>query len=589
MRNSLMAIFVLLVSSLYGQTESKDWVYEYNGGKKYIVHIAQAGNTLWGLHQTYGVSVNEITASNPGIEKGLKEGFRYLIPKGVADIKVPNGTLVREHEVVKGETAFSIAKKYNSSVDALLNNNPGIDKGLKIGQVLKVIITPEASATPIKDKEPSKVPAPSITFSDSILVYEVKDKETLYTISKRFMVPVSDLQNFNSLKSTNIKAGDVLRIPLKKESVKQVEVREVKPVREHKKIDEELIFKPKSKYNIAVLLSFGLNDKSNTALKNLATEFYMGVELAIDSLERKGFSANVKVIDIPLDSVGIMKVLNGAEMKTMDLVFAPLVPNSADIVGKWCKLQKIRMVCPSACNTALLKDNPFVYSSIATDMTQLEILAKYSFEQYKNAQIVLINPGNGKDKELYDAYRKKFMALSKQSSNLKLIEATSSDFSTFIRKTGETVLVYPSRDKGSVLTFINNLHKAAGKYSAADITVLGVKEWGGYDDISGYYKTRYHITWASTNDLNYSLPDTKTLLRLFRIKYRTDMSKVSAHGFDVFYYFTTTLLMKEKVDTEVINAFDMREIAPGSGYENQSSFILKHEDYELIRIGVFNE
>lgn len=589
MKNSLIALFVFLVSTLWAQTDSKDWVYEYNGGEKYIVHVAQAGNTLWGLHQTYGVPVNEITASNPGIEKGLKEGFRYLIPKGTADIKVPNGTLVRDHEVVKGETAFSIAKKYNSSVDALLNNNPGIDKGLKIGQVLKVIITPEVSAAPIKDKETPKVTTPAITFTDSILVYEVKDKETLYTISKRFMVPVSDLQSFNSLKTSNIKTGDVLRIPLKKESVKQVEVREVKPIKVDRKVDHELIFKPKEKYTIAVLLSFGLNDRSNSALKNLATEFYMGVELAIDSLERKGFSANVKVIDIPLDSLGIMRVLNGAEMKNMDLIFAPLVPQSADIVGRWCKTQKIRMVCPSACNSALLKDNPYVYSSIATEMTQLEILAKYTVDQFKSAQIVLVNPGNSKDKELYDAYRKKFIELSKQSSNLKLIEATSSDFTTFVRKSGETVLVYPSRDKGSVLTFINNLHKAVGKSNAADVTVLGVKEWGGFDDIGGYYKSRYHISWATSNDLNYSLDDSKTLLRLFRSKYRSDMSKVSAHGFDVFYYFTSTLLMQEKVATEVINAFNMREVAPGSGFENKSSFILKHEDYELNRVGIFNE
>ena len=241
-------------------------------------------------------------------------------------------------------------------------------------------------------------------------------------------------------------------------------------------------------------LSFGLNDKGNSGLKNLATEFYMGVELAADSLEKLGFDATIKVIDLPMDSVGIMRVLNTPEMKDMDLIFGPLVPQSADIVGRWCGKQKIRMVCPSACNSSLLKNNPYIYASVTSDMTQQEILAKYTIEKYKTAQIILINPGIAKDQELFDAYRKRFIELSKKNGNVKLIEAKLSDYSTFIRKSGESVVVLPTRDKGTVLSFINSLHKSVGKLQNADVTVMGVKEWGGFDDIAGYYKTKYKIT-----------------------------------------------------------------------------------------------
>jgi len=586
----LLVCLLLFSKGVFAQVDTKDWVYEYSNGKKYAVHVAQAGNTLWGIHTTYNVPVDEIVAANPGIEKGVKEGYRYLIPLGGADMKVLSGTIVREHSVEKGETAFSIAKKYNCSVDDLLKYNPGIDKGLKVGQVLKVIIAPTSETIPPKQTDKPVVSTPAVTFTDTVLVYEVKASETLYTISKRFMVPVNELQKFNNLKSTNIKTGDIIRVPLKKENVKPVPVREVLPKEEIRKVDQDLIFKSKSKYNIAVLLSFGLNDKSaNTALKNLATEFYMGVELAADSLEKLGFDATIKIIDIPLDSVGIMKILNTSEMKGMDLIFGPLVPQSADIVGRWCGQQKIRMVCPSACNSSLLKNNPYIYASVTTDMTQQEILAKYTIDKYKTAQIILINPGNTKDQELFDAYRKRFIELSKKNGNVKLIEAKLSDFTTFIRKSGESVVVFPSRDKGSVLNFINTLHKAVGKSPNADVTVFGLKEWGGFDDIAGYYKTRYKITWASSSDLNYSLPETQTLLRLYRSKYRADMSKAGAHGFDVVYYFTKTLLMKEDVSNEVINAFDLKSVETGGGYENQSCFILKHEDYELIRVGVFYE
>lgn len=583
----LIVILTVLTYNSWSQTETKDLLYEYAGGKKYIVHVAAPGNTLWGLHTTYQVPVNDIVAKNPGVEKGLKEGYKYMIPVGVAEINVPDGTQMREHEVQKGETAFSIAKKYNTSVDNLLRFNAGIDTGLKIGQVLKVVSSPANDApTPTTNGKP----LPTVVFSDSILSYTVKELETMYSISKRFMVPVNDLMAFNNLKSTAIKPGDVLKIPLKKESIKQAEVREVKivdpPIR---KVDETLLFPKKTSYNIAVLLTFNLNDLSGSALQNLATEFYMGLELAIDSLEREGFKAMVKVIDIPLDSVGIMKKLNAAEMKTMDLIFAPLLPASADIVGRWAKKMKIRTVCPSACNSALLLNNPFVYSSIASDITQMELLAKYTMQQYKNAEVVLVKPDNVKDHELYNAFRRRFIELAKTNGNKKVIEATPANFTTFIHKSGETVLIYPARDKGATLTFINNLHKSAGKYAEANISVLGMKDWAGFDELSGYYKTKYKVSWASTNDINYKLPETQVLLRLFRTKYKVDLSKVSAHAFDVFYFFTKTLLMDQTVNKEVVNTFDMKQVNQSSGFENKGVFILSHDNFELVRVAIVTE
>ena len=68
----LLLCLIVLSNGVLSQTDTKDWVYEYSNGKKYSVHIAQAGNTLWGIHTTYNVSVDDIVDANPGIEKGVK-------------------------------------------------------------------------------------------------------------------------------------------------------------------------------------------------------------------------------------------------------------------------------------------------------------------------------------------------------------------------------------------------------------------------------------------------------------------------------------------------------------------------------------
>ena len=180
------------------------------GGAKYYVHTVEQGNTLYGLQRIYGVSVDEIVKTNPGLEKGLNVGQKVKIA-------VPLETVT--HVVQKKETLFGIAKQYNVSVAAITAANPGVENGVVIGQKLKIIgvekgIAPKENVA-IEDNTPPlentiKEPNPiKISFSDSIINHTVLDQETLYSISKRFMVPVEELQKLNGLKNSKIKPGDV--------------------------------------------------------------------------------------------------------------------------------------------------------------------------------------------------------------------------------------------------------------------------------------------------------------------------------------------------------------------------------------------
>lgn len=603
MRILLFLIAAQLSFSAISQVE--DITYEMQKGKKYIVHIAQAGNTLWGIHNTYNVTVEEIVALNPGVEKGVVEGQKILIPAGAAFAKYPDGTLIKEHIVVKGETLYKLATREGSSMDEIVKLNPSVAEGLKVGEMVRIPIYKQPTenktgSTAITDvpkpevgnKPPVKPVVAPLEFADTTIQHTVTDTETLYSISKRFMIPVADLQTINQLKTTKIKPGDVLKIPIKKEKAKAIEIRKVEPVKEVvKKVDEELLFKKKDEYLIAVMLPFYLDggEGASTSLKNLATEFYMGMELAIDSLEKLGFKAKIHVYDAKNDSASVLSLLKKPEMKQMDLVFGPLFPQGADIVGTWCKANKIRMVCPSACNTTLLKDNQFVYAAVTSDVTQQRILAKYTLDNHKNDQIVLVNTGIAKDKELYDAFRNRFLELSNAKDNVKLIEIKTEELAAYIKKGGNTVFVVPTRDKGSATKFMNTLQKSSDKSGSGTISVFGTKDWSGFDDITGYQKNKFNLHWATSSDLNYTLPETKRLLRKYRSSYKADMSRYGAHGFDVVYYFSSSLLMQKKAIQGVINAFDMEQVSPGNGYENNQCFIVKHADYEVVRVGLVHE
>ncbi len=587
MKYLLIICTLLMGNLLFSQTE--DQVFEYQKGKKYIVHFVQTGNTLWGIQETFKVPAKDIIAANPGVEKGLTEGQKLLIPAGVAEAKYPDGTLIKEHTIVKGETVYKLVKKEGCTLEEFTKLNPGTETSLKLGQVVRIPL--KSITEQVKEPvvtQPVKEVETTVNFSDTIISHTVLDHETLYSISKRFMVPVEELQKFNKLKSTNIKPGQVLQIPLKKEQIKQVEIRKVVEIEEIKKVDEELLFKQKDQYNIAMMLPFYL-DGGEQGFKSIATEFYMGVQLAIDSLEKLGFNAKVYIYDAKNDSAAIVNLLKKPEMKQMDLIFGPLIPQGADIVASWCKANKIRMVCPSSCNGSVLKENPFVYAAMPTDITLQHILAKYTLENHSKDQIVLVNTGNAKDKELYDAYRERFMELSPAKGNVKLIEIKTDDLAAFIRKNGNTVFIVPTRDKSAAMKFMNTLHKSGSKAGNGTISVFGTKDWGNFEDIKGVLKNKYNLHWASSNDLNYTLPETKKLVRKYRRKYKSDLTKFGAHGFDIMFYFANTLLMEQASKEGVINAIEMEQVGLGNGYENNQAYILKHVEYELVRVGIVHE
>lgn len=112
-----------------------------------------------------------------------------------------------EHVVVKGESFYTIAKKYGTSSRAIQEANPGVDPArLKIGQKL-IVPARMASAT-------ASVPN-GAAVTNGGATYTVKSGDTLNAIAKRHGTTVRELQAANNLKTTQIKVGQKLRIPNK--------------------------------------------------------------------------------------------------------------------------------------------------------------------------------------------------------------------------------------------------------------------------------------------------------------------------------------------------------------------------------------
>jgi LysM repeat protein len=104
------------------------------------------------------------------------------------------------YKVKSGDTLYSIAKKYNTTVSSLKKLNSLKSDRIYTGQVLKVSGT---QTTPSKDES---------TSSSKTISYKVKKGDTLYSIAKRHKTTVNTLKKLNNLKSDMIYAGQTLKV-----------------------------------------------------------------------------------------------------------------------------------------------------------------------------------------------------------------------------------------------------------------------------------------------------------------------------------------------------------------------------------------
>jgi len=344
--------------------------------------------------------------------------------------------------------------------------------------------------------------------------------------------------------------------------------------------DSVIVFPKKERYKIAVLLPFNLEKGTTDAHTVVSVDFLMGVELALDSLQKIGLSADVFVHDTGSDTLSLENLLTRPEFLETDLIIGSLKPDATEYIARWCRKNGVRMVCPAGAGASILKDNPYVYRAVSSDFMLMQGLAGHVLTRHSKEQILLVKTDIEKDAAIYEAFRNAFTTLPCAGVRPKLIEVTSENYTSFLKRGTNTVIICPSTDKNFALKFNTGLNKVAG----SSVMVYGMKEWLSIEDLP-LSKAGYGFGFCTSNNFNnfsYTDPKVISLHKRFRSKFKADMSRYSVHGFDVAYFFISQLLLEKNVKTNVLNVFDMKQVGLGQGYDNQANYVLVKEEGKFV-------
>ena len=152
-------------------------------------YVVKKGDTLYGIAQANNTTVDEIKKFNNLTSNILSTGQLLKIPSAL----LPEAT----YTVKKGDSLYSIANKYNTTVDELKRINNLTSNTLSIGQLLKL---PSDKASD-EEKE------------ENTITYTVQKGDSLYSIAKKYNTTIDAIKNLNNLTTNILSIGQVLLIP----------------------------------------------------------------------------------------------------------------------------------------------------------------------------------------------------------------------------------------------------------------------------------------------------------------------------------------------------------------------------------------
>ena len=396
--------------------------------QNFSTHQVKAGETIEDIAKRYFITPTDIYNLNPDAKNGLKANTILIIP--ISKAKKPEVTVTKElqgfrrHKTKRKETLYSLAKKYDITVEDIKKYNTFLySKPLKKRDVLQIPYfktvevekeQPTNKTYSVKPKEGKwriaykfgitveelealnpdmgevlkvgqEINVPNLDEEEEKIIderysyYEVLPKEGFYRLKLKLGLDKTELEALNpGLEETGLKVGMVLKIPYESTTVENPLDTTITKTN---LIDSIFDFSTK---RLAIMLPFRLNrvdfyasDNTKASIKNdpylnASLDFYSGVLMAIDSLKKLGVSLKIDVYDTKRSVSEVSNIINTNNFSNVDAVIGPLTKDSFNKVASALRRYNVPVVSPIGTNIQLL-DNVF-QSKPSNDLLKEKII-----------------------------------------------------------------------------------------------------------------------------------------------------------------------------------------------------------------------
>ena len=561
----------------------------------YKVHRVKKKETLYSIAKKYNVTVEAIKDNNQQLfEAPLQFKDKIYIPKFKMRTVVVTSKALRAYKVQPKEGKWRIAYKFGISVQELEALNPNMGLELELGQTLFV---PNIEAA-----EEQTVTEVGFDF------YKVLPKEGYYRLYKKLGITQDSLEQLNpNLKQTGLKQGMVLKVP--KASTEGVDLYST---------DLSKQIKYLSPKKIALLLPFKSNSIDFDSIQlakqqiqrdgyiRIATEFYAGVEMALDSAKALGISTNLDVFDTEAKPQIIRQLLVSKDFSKYDLVLGPMTLKNCQLVAESLKTTNTAVVSPFV---KFDSRNSNLIQSIPGDQWMADKLLTYAKKDSIPHQTVVISDSKSMNRiaKIRSVYPDLKILTSERD-----IEGKEQYYIEFesVQKAlspGRTLVFLETNNESfasNVTSMLNGLNgltlelQEAENEAEEEVEIEVERELILMTTNHNKAFKGSHISNSDLSNLNFQFPSVynyneglSDFGKNYKSRYGNYPSRYATRGFDLALDLLLRLAAFEFLYMELTNTqtkylenkFKYAQPQSG-GYVNQSAYILKYQDLFVIKM-----
>lgn len=507
----------------------RDAPKEISKGKEGLTkYIVKPGEGLWRIAQNYGVTQETLERLNPNLPNPLKEGMEIWVPAGKSGVpEVTTDKALVLYQVEKGEGFMSLERKFGLSQKELEKLNPELKDGIKLEAQIWI---------------------PKNNFLDYVATLGGASQTDVATGNATDANPKIK----SGMNPSNTKTVSFV-LPFRVNGIQAGNIADIKI-----KLQKEKI----------------------TAI---ASDFYSGALMALDSLQKMGFSLTVNVYDSNGNAQGVKAISSSEGLKNSQVIIGPFSPSAFNALSETITSDNIAILAPLSNRNIELRPN--VFQTVPTIEVQQNSMISFINQKYPDANIVLLSDAKSKD------MNEKLLSSFSQAKNVDNIQGIQSA----LNKEATNIVFVSSDDVvflSDVIRILYNIAGINGKNKNYNIIMATLDKGDAYDhnSISNSQLSALKFTYPAANRYaGESNPFIKKYLKTYKIS----PSKYAFRGFDLTMdaVLRTSLVgnfIKEANIGETSyqeNKFQyVKNAAKGGGYENRAVYILRYEDLQISEI-----
>ena len=623
-----LIILLLLSGSFFNAHSQTSEIVRSNekvvvAGKFYYLHIVREKQTMFSICKAYNADIKEVMKINRKKTHSIDLNEILRIPFVQATQPTNTASPKKEisdyfyHVIQKGNTLYSLSKKFKQSIENIKANNPeiGEDGKLAVGTVLKIQ----------KQTKPQRVDKKKNT-------YTVKASDSEADILLKFNIKRRAFRKLNPhiRPFRNIRAGTIVNLPKNAKQVVTVEeVTEDTIENPGQVTDYNQIFKDysrdttvQSKIDIALFLPLyaALNDSLNWEITYQDTlqimtrkepetvypksrdfiRLYQGVLLAVEDLKKQGLEINLHVFDTEKKQSTVRKTIEKLSNQKIDLIVGPVYSNTFEIVAEYAQSNQIPIVSPLSSKNAQLHNNPFVFQINTSVQSLCDNIFNHLMSDKENKNIVIVHSKNYKELEEYKLVSDIEQQLFEngkywQYSNLNYSKISFEDYGNLgleylLSKTQENIIVIPSSRPAVVESFLTNLKILSKEYP---IQLIGFPSWQRYSSMDPSNLFELNTLILSPYFIDYESEKISNFVDRFRYEFSCEPNDYTFRAYDITVYFSTAIKrhgiqfvdhVNEITDIDLLQGnYSIESVNAWGGFENKGLQMINYSPEFIIK------